>query len=89
MDDDDKIKKSPLCQSVTRDGETVHIDIYEDGESGWVLEIVDTNNNSTTWNESFETDTSALKEALFAIEKEGIHSFIGRDTDYYINTVPE
>lgn len=89
MDDDDKIKKSPLCQSVTHGNETVHIEIYEDGESGWVLEIVDTNNNSTTWNESFETDTSALKEALFAIENEGISSFIGCGTDYYINTAPK
>jgi hypothetical protein len=89
MDDDHKIKKSLLCQSVTRDGKTVHIDIYEDGESGWILEIVDGNNSSTTWNESFETEMSALNEALSAIEKEGIDAFIGRDTDYYMDIIPE
>jgi len=32
---------SPLAQSVTRDGNTVQVDIYEDGEGGWLLEVVD------------------------------------------------
>lgn len=32
---------SPLSQSVTRDGKTVQIDIYENGEGGWLLEVID------------------------------------------------
>ena len=33
--DDQTPNHSPLAQSVTRDGKTVGIDIYEDGEGGW------------------------------------------------------
>jgi hypothetical protein len=40
---------SPLAQSVTRDGKTVRVDIYEDGEGGWLLEVVDEHGNSTAW----------------------------------------
>jgi len=75
MSEEPEVKMSPLCQSVTRDGKTVQIEIYEDGDGGWLLEIVDEKNTSTVWTDPFETDESALKEALDTIEKEGIESF--------------
>jgi len=68
---------SPLCQSITRDGRTVRADIYEDGDEGWILEVVDEHNNSTVWEESFATDKAALEELLRTIEAEGISSLIG------------
>jgi len=68
---------SPLAQSVTRDGKTVQVDIYEDGEGGWILEVVDEHGNSTVWDEPFPSDTDALDEALRAIAEEGIESLIG------------
>ena len=55
---------SPLSQSVTRDGKTVQIDIYENGEGGWLLEVVDEYGNSTVWDDSFTSDRDALDEAL-------------------------
>ena len=89
MDDDDKIKKSPLFQSVTRDGKTVHINIYEDGEAGWILQVMGDHGNSTTWTKSFETDKMAFDEAISAIENEGLEALIGRGVgwpDQYIVT---
>jgi hypothetical protein len=70
-------KMSPLCQSLTRDGKTVQIDIYEDGENGWLLEVIDEYNNSTCWDDPFNTDQDALDEALKTIKEEGIGSLIG------------
>jgi hypothetical protein len=68
---------SPLSQAITRDGKTVQVDIYEDGEGGWLLEVVDEYNNSAAWENPFETDQAALTEVLRTIEAEGINSLIG------------
>ncbi|HWS03776.1 MAG TPA: hypothetical protein VN448_10355 [Gammaproteobacteria bacterium] len=70
-------KMSTLCQSVTRDGKAVQVDIYEDGENGWLLEVVDEYGNSTVWNASFSTEQSALDEVLRTIKEEGMGSLIG------------
>ena len=74
MNDDIEIKMSPLCQAVTVEGKTVQVDIYEDGDGGWSLEIVDEHNNSTAWEDPFETEEKALNEALDTIERDGIAS---------------
>ena len=76
MNESHEVKMSPLCQTVTREGKTVKIDIYKDDEGGWLLEVIDEYNNSTVWDDPFDTDESALKEALDTIEKEGIESLI-------------
>jgi len=76
-EDDQDPKHSPLTQSVTRDGKTVQVDIYENGEGGWLLEVVDEYWNSTVWDEPFTTDQAALAEALKTIEEDGIESLIG------------
>jgi len=70
-------KPSPLAQSLTRNGKTVQIDIYEDGEGGWILEVVDEHWNSTVWDEPFASDRDALDEALKSIDENGIESLIG------------
>ena len=77
MTEEIEIKMSPLSQSISREGKTVQVKIYEDGEGGWILEVVDEHNNSTVWNDPFELDEHALLEALATIQKEGIASFIG------------
>ena len=79
MNEEYVVKDSPLCQSITRDGKTVRVNIIEDGDGGWLLEVVDEYNNSTVWDDPFSTDQAALDEALDAIEKEGIDSLIGMD----------
>ena len=80
MNEEHEVKMSPLCQMVTREGKTVQIDIFEDGEGGWLLEVIDEYNNSTVWDDPFKTDESALNEALETIEMEGIASLIGPGT---------
>ncbi|OIQ98616.1 hypothetical protein GALL_192740 [mine drainage metagenome] len=80
-DDNPKPLHSPLAQSLTRDGKTVQIEIYEDGEGGWLLEVVDEHGNSTIWDDPFQSDSDALDEALKTIEEEGIESLIDVPAD--------
>ena len=74
---DQSPKHSPLTQLVTRDDETVSVEIYEDGEGRWLLEVVDEFGNSTVWDATFESDQDALDEALRTIKEDGIDSLIG------------
>ncbi|RUO40770.1 hypothetical protein CWE22_00760 [Pseudidiomarina aestuarii] len=70
-------EQSPLTQTYTQNDQTVQIDIYKSVEHGWILEIVDQDNNSTLWEDHFESDQAALQEALDALNEEGIEAFIG------------
>ena len=79
--DQTQITHSPLAQSVTRDGKTVHVEIYEDGAGSWLLEVVDEYGNSTVWDDPFSTDQDALDEVLKAIKEDGIDSLIGMPPD--------
>jgi hypothetical protein len=45
---------------VTRDGKTVQIEIYDDGEGGWLLKVVDDYGNSTVGDTSIATDQEVL-----------------------------
>jgi hypothetical protein len=79
-DDDDQepdFIESPLCQSVTRNGVEVRIEIYGDSQGRWILEVVDAENTSHVWDEHFETDQQALAEALQALDDEPLE-FLGR-----------
>lgn len=77
MDHDFVPPSSPLCRKVTANRHTVRVEIYQSGEGGWILEVVDEFNNSTVWDDPFPTDQSALDEALRTIRDEGIESLIG------------
>ena len=68
---------SDLSENFTQDDKSVRIDIYQDGDDGWILEVVDQFNNSTIWDDSFPTDVAALNEAHEAIATEGIDALIG------------
>ena len=67
---------SPLSQTISSEGKTVQVDIYEDGNGGWILEVIDEFNNSTVWDDSFETDSAALTEAKKTILAEGVSPLI-------------
>ena len=68
---------SKYCQSVTRDGKTVKVEIYSSGKNDWILEVVDEDNNSTVWDDPFDTDDDAFQEFERTLEEEGIESMIG------------
>lgn len=77
MTDEYEVETSPLSQVITAEGQSVQVDIYRGEHGGWILEVVDMDNNSTLWDDEFETDALALAEAKEAISQEGISSFIG------------
>lgn len=78
-DDDDEyhIERSPLSQTISKDGITVQILIYRgESDNGWLLEVVDDEDASTVWEDTFDTDEAALAEAMDTIAKEGIATFL-------------
>ncbi len=78
-----QLRTADLTKSteITRDGKTVRIDVYPDGEGAWVLEIVDQDWNSSVWDETFSTAEEAMRTGVEAIEKEGIDTFVGTHED--------
>lgn len=77
MTDTSNPKKSALSRSYTENGKTLNIEITGDRKGGWLLEVADTNGNTTSWEDPFPTEQAALDEALAAIGEEGIDLFIG------------
>ena len=77
MNEEFEIKKSPLCQEISSGGRTVEVEIYEDEDGSWILEVVDEFNNSTVWDDTFETDSAALTEVKRTILSDGIDSLMG------------
>ena len=77
MSEEIELKYSPLCQTIERDDKSVDVQIYDDGEGGWLLEVVDAFGNSTVWDDPFESDQKAWVEVMQCIKDEGIDSLIG------------
>ncbi len=67
---DEPFATSPLSQRLTRQGVTVQVEIYEDGQGKWILEVVDQEDASHVWSEHFVTDREALAAAIQALENE-------------------
>ena len=76
MDEIDLIY-SKHCQSISRNGITVRVQIYSSGKNDWILEVVDEDNNSTVWDDPFPTDDEAFQEFERTLEEEGIAAMIG------------
>jgi hypothetical protein len=76
MPDEASYVPSPLCRRLTRNGVTVQVEIYEDGQGKWILEVVDPQNTSHVWDEHFASDEEALAEAIRALEEEAME-FVG------------
>ena len=68
---------SKHCQTVSRNGKTVEVEIYSSGKNDWILEVVDEENNSTVWDDPFLTEDEAFQEFQRTLEEEGIESMIG------------
>jgi len=78
MSEEHELIISPLSQEISGEAETVQIGIYRGvDDKGWVLEVVDKYGNSAVWDDLFDTDNAAFKEALKTIEADGIRSLIG------------
>ena len=78
MNDEPNLEVSPLSTEVSSGGRTVSVEIFRlEGETSWALEVVDEYNNSTVWDDAFETESSALTEAKMTILSEGIRALVG------------
>jgi hypothetical protein len=77
IDEDPELEYSPFCEEIRRDGTAVKLQIYRlrGGTEGWSLEVVDSKNNSTVWDDMFATDQDARDEFYRTLETEGIHGF--------------
>jgi hypothetical protein len=62
---------------VTREGKTVDVQIYSSGKNYWILEIIDSDNNSTVWDDEFPSDDEAFKEFEKTLAEERMDSMIG------------
>ena len=75
-DDDFELVYSPLCQVISVGADSVYVKIYGDGKGKWILEVEDEHDNSTVWDDPFDTDQDALDEVLKTIREEGIWCLI-------------
>ena len=75
-----EIETSPLSRRFSRDGITVEVKIYRlrGVNEDWSLEVVDHEDASTVWNETFLTDQEAYRAFYMAVEAEGIGTFLER-----------
>ena len=81
MNEEPKLIVSEKSQPVSSGGKTVYVEIYRmDDEEGWALSIDDEFNNTSAWDNTFETEDGALIEAKKAILEEGINKFIGPES---------
>jgi hypothetical protein len=81
MEEEYQLVMSPLCRSISDRGHIVRLEIYRGLDTNWTLEAVDSSNNSTVWDDLFDTDQAALDEALRTIREEGIESLVGLPGD--------
>lgn len=78
LNEDPQIDESPLCGIVTRDGVSIHVEIYRlvEGDESWTLEVVNYEGGSTVWEDRFATDKEAYAEFYRVLETDGIESFL-------------
>ena len=81
MDTEPELVFSPLSRTVSLEGRSVEVYIYRGEPGRWILEAVDEFQNSTVWDDQFETDQRALDELLRTISDEGIGALIGQPPD--------
>ena len=72
---DDEVRMSPLCREYSAHGHSFMIEIYEGDPGGWILEVIDPINTSHVWNDQFDSDEAALKQAIDDIDQGEIEGF--------------
>lgn len=63
-------ESSPLSQMILCQGQAMDVQIYEDGEGRWMLEIINAGGTSFVWDDRFDTEEDALAEARRALEED-------------------
>lgn len=67
---------SSASQRIVEEGVPFKVDIYKlEGGNGWSLEVVTEDGTSIVWDDLFEDDQTAFREAVETIRKEGAVAF--------------
>ena len=78
-DDDYDVEISPLGCVYKEGDKQVEVEIYNNGQGKWILEVVDVDGNSCVSDELYDTDADALAEFKAEVKASGIDIFIGLD----------
>jgi hypothetical protein len=78
IDDVPEIEISPLSGRLTHGGVTVNVQIYRVAGSNerWVLKVIDEQNASTVWHDTFAKDRDAYAEFYRTRETHDVSSFV-------------
>ena len=77
MDDEPVLVDSTLSQEIEIDGYVFEINIFRlEHETSWTLEVVDEDNTSHVWDDTFASDVSALMEAQTELRSLGAKAFM-------------
>lgn len=75
--DKPKLIRSDLSQTIWDDNTQVQVEIYRlEQDKDWTLEVVDKEDGSTVWDETFPTENEALEAVREVIKNEGIGTFV-------------
>lgn len=79
---DSAVTLSSLSRTVTDDGISVEVRIFQpEGGEGWVMELVEADGGSTTWDEQFVSDTEAWAFFQAGIAQIGLAAFLQEDEE--------
>ena len=85
IDDVPEIETSPLSGRLTRAGLTVDVQIYRvaDPKERWVLKVIDEQNASTVWHDTFANDRDAYAEFYKTRETDEVGSLVETQISTY------
>lgn len=76
MDDEGfELNMSLLCREYSAPGHSFMVEIYEGDPGSRILEVIDPANTSHIWNDPFDSDEAALKQAIDDIDEGEIEGF--------------
>ena len=85
IDDAPEIESSPLSGRLSHGGFTVDVQIYRiaDPRERWVLKVIDEQNASTVWHETFANDRDAYAEFYKTRETDEVGTLVGTQLSTY------
>lgn len=82
MTNDPELEYSPLTRTITEHDRSIDVYIFrEKGSSDWYLEVVDDEDNSSVWEDTFASDKQAWNLLQEIIAEEGFAIFFGPGPD--------
>jgi hypothetical protein len=70
-------EKETISETIVQDDLSIELQVFNDEDGKWWLQLVDKDSNNTVWEDPFNTSADALAEGRSAIKEEGIATFVG------------